>query len=57
LQLLFGFGNIDWKWATDPGTDFSVFLKILIDSFPEIAIAGFLDVVAGDEEYYACKGR
>src|ERR1700679_1568035 len=55
LEFLFGLGNIDWKWTTDPGTGLSVFLKILGDSFPEIAVARFLGVVAGGNENNACK--
>jgi hypothetical protein len=33
-----------------------MFLKILVDRFPEITVAGFVDVVAGREEENACKG-
>jgi hypothetical protein len=40
---------------TDPGTGLSVFLKIMVDSFPEIAVTGFPGVVAGGKENNAGK--
>jgi len=57
LEPLLGFGNIDWKWTTDPGTGFPMLLEILVDRFSEIAVAGFLNVVAGGEEHNACPER
>jgi hypothetical protein len=56
LVPLLGYGNIDWKRTPDPGTGFPMFLEILVYRFSEVAVAGFLDVVAGSEEHNARKG-
>jgi hypothetical protein len=50
LELLFGFGHLDRKWPTNPGTGLSAFLKIVVDCCSKVVVARLAGVIAGGKE-------